>query len=151
MQENLSVSSLDQTLNIGKKLGANLKGGEVVELAGDLGSGKTSFVKGLASGAGSKDLVSSPSFTICNEYKASNFKIYHFDFYRLSEPGIIKRELAEALESNDAVIVIEWPAVIENILPDKRIVIKLTPSSESGRQITIDYPKELSYLVRGLS
>jgi tRNA threonylcarbamoyladenosine biosynthesis protein TsaE len=154
MRENQSISlkinSSDETNAVAKNIGANLRGGEVVELVGDLGSGKTTFVKGIASGAGSNELVSSPSFTICNEYKASKFKIYHFDFYRLNEPGIIRRELAEVIDAKSNVIVIEWPAVIENILPYERLVIELSATGENSRVIKINYAKALNYLVKGI-
>src|ERR1700722_299415 len=93
----LHVDSLKATLVLGRTLGQNLKGGEAIELSSDLGGGKTALVKGLANGAGSQDLVSSPSFTICNQYNTPKFVIYHFDFYRLSDPGIIARELSEVI------------------------------------------------------
>jgi tRNA threonylcarbamoyladenosine biosynthesis protein TsaE len=147
----ISATSLMETLSIGQSIGANLKGGEVVELAGDLGSGKTSLVKGIVKGTGSKDLVSSPSFTICNEYRADKFRIYHFDFYRLNEPGIIRRELSEVMGADNNVIVIEWPEVIEDILPEERTIIELAATAESGRVIKINYPVELGYLTKNLA
>ena len=113
----ISSDSLEDTLRIGNAIGANLKGGEIIELLSDIGGGKTTITKGIAEGAGSDDLVSSPSFTLCNEYQAKNFRMYHFDFYRLSEPGIIKQELQEVLEDSNRVILIEWPDTVENILP----------------------------------
>lgn len=143
-------SSTDQTISIGRKIGAHLKGGEVIELASDLGSGKTTLVKGLALGAGSKEQVSSPSFTICNEYITPKFKIYHFDFYRLNDGGIISRELAEVINDQDAVIVIEWPDVIENILPIDRLIIKIETTKDDDRQLTITSPDKLTYLVEGV-
>ncbi|MEI9913482.1 MAG: tRNA (adenosine(37)-N6)-threonylcarbamoyltransferase complex ATPase subunit type 1 TsaE [Candidatus Saccharibacteria bacterium] len=143
--------STNRTKEIGAQLGSRLKGGEAIELISDLGSGKTTFVKGLADGSGSRELVSSPSFTICNEYACPKFKIYHFDFYRLNDPGIIKRELAEVVDEPSNVIVIEWPTVIENILPLSRLVITISVTKDDKRLIKIDYPKELNYLVEGLS
>jgi len=146
----VEAKSESATINVGKTIGTNLKGGEVIELAGDLGVGKTTFTKGLAEGAGSKELASSPSFTLCNEYQAPRFKIFHFDFYRLNDPGIIRREVAEAIGDGGNVIVIEWPAVIGDILPGVRLAIDLSVSSENSRELTIDCPDALRYLVKGL-
>jgi len=63
---------------------------EIIELRSDLGGGKTTFTQGLAAGAGSKDAVSSPTFTLKKIYRAGELHIYHYDFYRLNEPGILK-------------------------------------------------------------
>lgn len=146
----LSSRSAKETYKIAQTIGNNLKGGEIIELISDLGSGKTTFVKGLSLGAGCSELVSSPSFTICNEYVAKKFKIYHFDFYRLNNPGIIRRELSEVMTNMPNVIVIEWPEVIENILPNQRIAIKMSVNEDNSRSINVSYPDELSYLMKGL-
>ena len=146
----VNSSSEDQTMTIGSNIGQTLTGQEVIELISDLGGGKTTFVKGLADGAGSQELVSSPSFTLCNQYQAEQLTIYHFDFYRLNDPGIIRRELAEALEVPKGVVVIEWPEVIEDILPQKRLIIEFISLTPSKRQLKLTLPETLSYLVKGL-
>src|SRR5205807_2663685 len=107
-------TSADDTLAIAVLIGSKLKGGEVIELVSDLGGGKTTFVKGLAKGLGSQDEVHSPSFTLSNEYRAGGLKIYHFDFYRLNEPGIMRQELAEAIADLSGVMVVEWPEIVED-------------------------------------
>ena len=135
---------------MGKIIGGNLRGGEVIELLSDIGGGKTTISKGIAEGAGSKDLVSSPSFTLCNEYMTPSFKIYHFDFYRLTEPGIIKQELQEVLNDSKDVTLIEWPDTVENILPTSKIVIQLTSADETKRAITIYYDQDHKYITEGL-
>lgn len=134
--------SLDDTLLIGEKVGLQLKGGEVIELSGDVGSGKTVFVRGLAKGAGSKDNVSSPSFTISRVYKADGFDIHHFDFYRLADPGIMKADIAEAAEDETSVVAVEWSDVIEEVLPEDRIVVNFTSVDEESRKIAITFPEE---------
>lgn len=96
---------------------------------------------------GSRDKVHSPSFTISNQYSAGGLTLYHFDFYRLSEPGIIKDELAEILDDPQAVVVIEWANIVEDALPEKRLSLKIKPFSEEGRQFTLRYPAELEYLL----
>lgn len=123
-------------------LGSQLKGGEVIELRSDLGGGKTTFVRGLARGAGSRDRTSSPTFTLNRIYKAKKFEIHHFDFYRLSDPGILKDQLAEALENNK-VVVVEWAGIVEDVLPRERLSVefKPTPASSEDRQISFSYPE----------
>lgn len=119
----------------------------MIELVGDLGSGKTSFVKGLANGIGSQDLVRSPSFTLSNQYTGKQLILNHFDFYRLDDPGIMRDELAEILERPDAVIVIEWANIVEDVLPNNRLTVSLKPISENKRAISFEYPESLNYLI----
>ena len=107
MKKQIICNSVDDLLASASKMGSLLRGGEVVELVSDVGGGKTTFVKGLAKGAGSKDHVSSPTYKISNVYKAPDFDIYHFDFYRLPEAGLIEHELADIKDQDDAVIVVE--------------------------------------------
>ena len=129
------------------KIGSRLKGGETMELVGDLGSGKTAFVRGLAEGMGSKDDVRSPSFTLSNQYRAGTFTLYHFDFYRLHEPGIMRRELAEVLDDPKVSVVVEWADPVKSALPDERLTVYITPTGETGREFNFSYPEELGYLI----
>lgn len=124
-------------------LGKRLCGGEVIELRSDLGGGKTTFVRGLARGVGSKDNVTSPTFTLNKIYTGKNLKIYHYDFYRLDDPGILTDQLVEALGDEKAVTVIEWGDVVKEVLPAERFIIKfeLTEKNSDARRITIQYPK----------
>ncbi|MEK7603083.1 MAG: tRNA (adenosine(37)-N6)-threonylcarbamoyltransferase complex ATPase subunit type 1 TsaE [Patescibacteria group bacterium] len=146
------ISSIDSknTEKIGENLGRNLRGGEIIELVSDLGGGKTTLVRGLAKGAGSKDTVASPSFTISREYIAAKFTIHHFDFYRLSEPGLVQYELSDKLGDPKIVVVAEWADVVQGVLPKKRLVIKITKTSNVGREIKFKYSPSLDYLVVGL-
>jgi tRNA threonylcarbamoyladenosine biosynthesis protein TsaE len=140
-------TSLETTVAIAARLGTKLHGGEVIELMGDLGSGKTAFVRGLAQGMGSTDPVSSPSFTLSNQYQAGKLTLHHFDFYRLTEPGIMREELAEILTDPRAVVVVEWAGIIENVLPDERLKVKVTATGESARKFSFIYPESLQYLL----
>ena len=124
-----------------------MRGGEVFELVSDLGGGKTSFVKGLAQGMGSDDQVHSPSFTISNQYRAREFTLYHFDFYRLADPGIMRQELAEVLGDNAVVVAVEWAEAVSDVLPVERGIIELRTRGENERQITVTVPKSLAYLI----
>lgn len=146
MASTRQITSLDQlqTINIAKQVGSMLRGGECIELVGDVGSGKTTFVRGLARGAGSKDHVSSPTFTISKIYKTPNFEIAHFDFYRLHDVGLIKHELEEYLNDTAVVLLIEWSDVIRDVLPKENIKIELKSPSQNSRIITITVPTSSS-------
>lgn len=143
----LSTNSVAETKALGKKLGKKLRGGEVIEFLSDLGGGKTTFVSGLAEGFGSPDTVASPSFTISYVYGRPDGKqLHHFDFYRLNDAGIVADELAEVAGSPDAVVAVEWGDIVHNVLPDDRIIVSITAGSDSGRQFTVRYPQQYSYL-----
>ncbi|HET8992139.1 MAG TPA: tRNA (adenosine(37)-N6)-threonylcarbamoyltransferase complex ATPase subunit type 1 TsaE [Candidatus Saccharimonadales bacterium] len=146
----INSSSAAETIMIGQKIGEKLRGGELIELISDLGGGKTTLTKGLAEGIGSKDKVHSPSFTIENEYISGPLTIHHLDFYRLDDPGIMKQELLEIIEDRLAVVVIEWANIVEDLLPDKRLIVRLVVDDQNSRQIIIDFPTNLKYLVEGL-
>ncbi len=143
----LISQSVDDTLACGKSIGEKLKGGEVFELMSDLGGGKTSFVRGLNQGFGSADMVSSPSFTICNTYKRDDdLQLNHFDFYRLSEPGIVKDELDEFLHDPNNIVVVEWGEIVDDVLPDDRVVVTISTNKDDSRTILFEYPESLNYL-----
>ena len=128
------------------RIGHKLRGGEVIELLSDLGGGKTAFVRGLAKGMDSNDTVRSPSFTLSNQYQGGKLTLHHFDFYRLDEPGIMERELAEILEDPQAVVVIEWGGIAEAVLPHDRLTITIKPTGETSRQLNFSCPNNLNYL-----
>jgi tRNA threonylcarbamoyladenosine biosynthesis protein TsaE len=146
-----STSSAD-TERLGELLGSQLKGAEAIELHSDLGGGKTTFVIGLARGAGSKDRVSSPTFTLSRIYQAKKFEIHHFDFYRLDDPGILRDQLAESLDNPKAVTVVEWADIVKDVLPEDRLSIEFKPVANSSeeRQITISYPEAQTKLITQL-
>jgi tRNA threonylcarbamoyladenosine biosynthesis protein TsaE len=143
----VNSDSSEQTEQIAENLARHLKGGEVIELTSDLGGGKTTFTRGLVRGLGSKDRVSSPTFKICNVYKASNgVNVYHYDFYRLGEAALTEHELAEALDDDKSIIVIEWADVVKNVLPQDHLAVQINLTGDSARQITFNYPANLAYL-----
>ena len=143
----ITSTSTEATSELGSEVGHRLRGGETIALASDLGGGKTAWVRGLARGAGSMDEVSSPSFTICNQYEAGDLTICHYDFYRLSEAGLIANELHENLSNPKAVIVIEWADVIEDVLPSDIMEIKIKSINENERELTYEYPNSMLYLI----
>lgn len=151
MKRKFISTSPQQTEDIAASIGKSLQGGECIEFISDVGGGKTTFVRGLAAGAGSVSAVSSPTFTISQRYDAGSITIYHFDFYRLQEPGLGAEELAEVVHDDTAVVVVEWAETVENVLPENRVVITIEKYSNDDqlRKFTIDIPDEYSYLVSG--
>lgn len=113
-----------ETIFFGTELGKLLQQGDIITISGDLGSGKTSLIKGIAQGIKSNDLVSSPSFSIINEY-SSRCPIYHFDFYRLNKPEEIEELGYEEYFFNNGIVLIEWPEIIEKYLPAELMSIKI--------------------------
>lgn len=144
------TKTADQTIDLGKKIGSKLRGGECIELISDVGGGKTTFVRGLAEGAGSKTHVSSPTFTISKVYKTPKFEIVHFDFYRLQEAGLIENEIEEAVYEPNTVIVVEWSDIIQHVLPEERLVIRITGLSPEKRRVELEASDELGYLLEGV-
>jgi len=139
--QTLSTSSAE-TERLGELLGKHLRGSEVIELRSDLGGGKTTFVRGLVRGVGSQANVTSPTFTLSRIYKAKNFEIHHFDFYRLNDAGILADQLAESINDNKTVVVVEWADIVKNVLPSNRVSVEFKPTANDPdeRQITINYP-----------
>lgn len=123
---------------LGRRLGKALGGGEVLELIGDVGAGKTTLTKGLAEGLDISGPVQSPTFTISRVYKArDDLELRHYDFYRLSEAGIMTEELAEALNSPDCIVVVEWGGAVEGVLPSDRLQVHISTTGELSRVVDI--------------
>jgi tRNA threonylcarbamoyladenosine biosynthesis protein TsaE len=144
-------NSSENTEQLAEKIGRALRGGEVIELISDLGGGKTTFVRGLARGAGSTDKVTSPTFTVSKVYGVGTFHIHHFDFYRLQEAGIMADELAEIIQDGIDVIVVEWGDVVQHVLPETRLTIRIRQTPEGTRDITLDAAPALDYLIKAVS
>ena len=123
---------------LGQKIGAQLKGGEVFELIGDVGAGKTTFTKGLALGLGINDDVQSPSFTISRVYEArDDLQLVHYDFYRLTDAGIMAAELQEMVNDPLTVTVVEWANIVDGVLPASHISLHITAPNETIRSVEI--------------
>lgn len=147
MKFSIVSDSPEQTEQIAKKIGNSLRGGEVIELISELGGGKTTFTHGLAEGINSNDKVASPTFTISRVYQGDELKIYHFDFYRLNDDKLIKYELSDVLDDKNNVVVIEWPGLVEEVLPSEKLTVKFMHINENRRELLFTYPKNLSYLM----
>ena len=132
------VASEQEMREFGERLGALFSGGELIELVGDVGAGKTTLVRGIAQGMRIDETVQSPSFTINRVYDAPEGRqLVHYDFYRLNEPGIMQDELRETMSDPKSVVVIEWADSVEEFLPADRLTITIRSTSESSRQLEI--------------
>lgn len=125
-------------MRLGEWIGSKLSGGEVIELVGDVGAGKTTFTRGLARGLGIASPIQSPTFTVNREYSCrDNLRLVHYDFYRLTEAGIMADEIHDTLLDPQAVVVVEWSDVVADVLPDRRVILTIHPvaSSENEREL----------------
>ena len=119
----------------GRALGATLRRGDVLGLCGDLGAGKTHFVKGLAAALGASADVTSPTFTLIHEYIGGRLPLYHFDFYRLDdEDDALKIGLDEYLDG-DGICVIEWADKFPDLLPAHTQWFRFSHQPDGARAI----------------
>ena len=120
------IRSEKEMLEYGEQYASTLQAPAIIELIGDVGTGKTTFVRGLAKGLGVKQSLSSPSFTISRFYAGDKYTLTHYDFYRLEEPGLMAEDIAESIEDPTNITVVEWGESIADILPQnhKKIIIK---------------------------
>ena len=136
---NIKSNSEKETIELGKKIAYSLKKGMIIVLTGDLGSGKTKLTEGILTYFGLQEEISSPTFTIVNEYNAKEFKIFHFDVYRLSD---VDEFFAIGGEEyfEKGVSIVEWGEMIEEILPQDYIKITFSRDleNENTREINIE-------------
>ena len=118
VEERWVSHSVAETIALGEGIAARLRGGDVVTLSGELGSGKTHFVKGVCGGLGYDGVVSSPTFALINEYPCTP-TIFHVDLYRLESPAQLRPLGLEELMRPDTIVLIEWPAVAAAIVPER--------------------------------
>lgn len=137
MKKELISKSAEDTSSIGEKLGRLLSGGEFIELTGDLGTGKTTFLKGLAKGIGVSQPISSPTFTISRVYEADGKTFHHFDFYRIDSSDIVALELSEAAQDPSAIVAVEWAEHVADALPKDRLSVVLESTGETERKIKL--------------
>lgn len=136
------LKNLKETKKYAKLFYKTLQGGEVVLLNGDLGAGKTTFTQYLAKSMGIKQMVTSPTFTLIQEYQGKQFKLIHCDMYRIEEESeVIEMGLEDILYSGNKkqIIIIEWPEKIPNVLKNiKTINITIEKGENDSRFFTID-------------
>ncbi len=132
-------NSPDETQTFAADMAKRLRAGDVLCLYGDLGAGKTAFVQGLAKGLGIDEPITSPTFTIVNEYEG-RLPLYHFDVYRIADSDEMYEVGFDEYVYGEGVSVIEWPQLIADILPERRYNIEIKKDLEKGenyREITV--------------
>ncbi len=132
--------SPEETYEIGRRMGSEARPGLVITLDGDLGAGKTLFTKGFAEGLGITEPVSSPTFTILQEYEGGRMPLYHFDVYRIGDPAEMEEVGFDDYIYGDGATLIEWSELIEELIPEEAVRIVMerdAAKSEDYRRITI--------------
>lgn len=128
----------EETIDAGERFAAQLKPGDVVALIGDLGSGKTRFVKGVARGLGVHEHVTSPTFTILHEYRDGGVPVYHFDCYRMRSSRELDEFGFDDYIYGDGVCLLEWADMIEDRLPAPRYEVRCAlGEQETDRIVSI--------------
>jgi len=146
------VTTVDETYIIGKLIGSLVNSGDIICLIGDLGTGKTHLTKGIAKGLGIEDLITSPTFTIVNEY-TGRLKLYHFDVYRVNDPDEIEAIGFDDYIFSDGVSVIEWANYIQELIPPNNLTItieKVLDLGDNYRKITIKYSDKRYDYIKGI-
>lgn len=149
----LSKNELE-TKRFAKILASNLKKGDIIILSGDLGSGKTKFTEGILSYFGLENEISSPTFTIVNEYDSKNVPIYHFDVYRLSDVDEFFAIGGDEYLQN-GICIIEWGELIESVLPKNYLKISFSKDSTNDNIRILNFDtfgdRFDSYIITSLS
>ena len=126
-----------ETEAAGARLAGKIQAGDVLALVGDLGAGKTQFVKGLVKALGSENVVTSPTFTLVHEYQGSRWQIYHFDFYRIESLAALRAIGFDETVFGEGVSVIEWADRFAEAIPSHARWIKFEMVSEDQRRIDL--------------
>lgn len=130
----IDIGNQKELENIADKLGTLVKAGDVICMTGDLGAGKTTFTQSFAKGLNVNDYVTSPTFTLINEYEG-RIPLYHFDVYRINHVSEMEDLGYEEYFYGEGVCVVEWASLIEEALPDDRLWIEIKVTGIESRQI----------------
>lgn len=143
----MNLFSEAELISFGRQIGEKLRqkiakqtaATQIIELVGDVGAGKTTLTRGIAEGLGVKESITSPSFTISKRYAFLAGKhsatLVHYDFYRLSDPGLMTEDLAESISTPNTVVVIEWGDSVNDILPDNHHVYQISVNDDGSRTV----------------
>lgn len=134
--------SPDQTMELGRQLARELAPPKIVMLSGDLGAGKTTLIKGIAEGFGAAEAanVTSPTFTLIHEYRGPSATLFHIDLYRIDTQRELDTLALADLQSDDAVILIEWGEKFEQVQKDSNVKIRIDRVNDSERMVTLELP-----------
>lgn len=137
----LRTATADDTRGVGAAIAPLLRIGDVLVLTGELGAGKTTLVRGIASGLGAAEHVASPTFTLVREYVTGRVPVAHVDVFRLDRVQDVVDLALDELEGGACVLIVEWGDAVEELLPDDRLRVELTTEDPAGeidaRRITI--------------
>lgn len=139
----IETDSAGETYEAARQIGEKAVSGTIYALTGDLGTGKTVFAKGLAAGLGIREHVNSPTFTILQQYDDGRMPFYHFDVYRIGDVSEMDETGYEDCFYGDGVTLVEWADLIEEIMPERTIWIRIEKDTARGfdhRRIIIDDP-----------
>jgi tRNA threonylcarbamoyladenosine biosynthesis protein TsaE len=140
MNLSLPIASLDDLPRVAAQVMTALEGHTIVLLEGEMGAGKTTFIKALCRELGVRDDVSSPTFALVNEYRdGQNRPIYHFDFYRLDDPQEAVNIGAQEYFDSGYLCLIEWPSRVEALLPPDRLLLTLTVTGPTSRELVVSH------------
>lgn len=131
------TASPEETILLGKKIGAQLKGGDCIAYKGGLGAGKTTVTRGISIGMGLGDEVTSPTFALVNEYRGSKLSLCHFDMYRITSPDDLETTGFYDYMDDNTVLAVEWSENIEEELPENSIIIEIRRTGENTRKFII--------------
>lgn len=140
MTQEIITESPEETKELARRLAIELGAGSVLALHGDLGSGKTCFVQGLAEALGVAEIVNSPTFTIINEYQG-RCRLYHIDLYRVKSAAEAENLGLEDILEGDGIAAIEWPEIFSSLLPKDTIRVYFDFVDANRRRIRIHLPK----------
>lgn len=143
MERTYLLKGQEETRRAAEKLAQSLTPGDVVCLYGELGAGKTTFCQGALKALGVKERVTSPTFTILQQYQGKDFPVYHFDVYRVHDPEeLFEIGFEECMEGRRGVCFVEWAGLVEELLPENaiRVFLSYEEDGEEGRVMRVVYP-----------
>ena len=130
-------NSAEETIAHGHAIAATLRRGDVLALCGDLGAGKTHFVKGLAAGLGATASVTSPTFTLIHEYRGPRVNVYHVDLYRVDTPRQLETLGLDDLIAENSVLLLEWGEKFQRFVDERDVEIQIERLGETERRVRI--------------
>lgn len=132
----LTIDNIDNIRQAAREFVNNIGDSNVIAFYGKMGAGKTTFIKAICEELGVEDVITSPTFAIVNEYTADNGPIYHFDFYRIKKLEEVYDMGYEDYFFSGALCLMEWPELIEDILPDDTLRVTITENADGTRTVT---------------
>ena len=147
-----SSKSLEDTKKLGFAIAENIRTPMLIELSGDLGGGKTALVKAIAKGLGINQTVTSPTFNIHRSYESPDgIVLEHFDFYRLEDDEIVRNELEDSLQNQNAIVCVEWAQHFSTHLAKDRLTIECHFVNENQRRYEITaFGQKATRIIEGL-